>query len=240
VLNGEGKPEMDFVGRHICLGDSEVLNKKGIDVDGCPVCKTSKETDAVQAPVQRYALNVVKYALKPGGFDIAKPMSVEVGVWSFSSKIFNQLVSFAVEWEDSGGLKSHDLLLGPCEVEQFQKFDIAVSGKAAWLESNATKKLVAETFKSSRLEDLTVAIGRKLSLDQVTEDLNKVLHANRLAFGGSFDASETEVDASLGLDDTDDLFGDTSTDDVAEVATPEVKEEASGGTEDLEDLLEGI
>lgn len=106
---------MDFIGRPLCLGDPGILEDKGVDPKNCPACKLSAESDMVKAPERRFAMHVIRYAIRAtsGSFDVATPFSVSVVVWSFPDMIFNKLADIATEW---GDLKQHDLLLGPCKI----------------------------------------------------------------------------------------------------------------------------
>lgn len=206
--------EYEFVGRHICIGDPDVVGEKGVDIHTCPVCKLSTETDAVKPPERRFAAHIIQYATKPGGFELASPFQVSVKAWTFGNKIFDTLTDFREEWQD---LKAHDLRLGPCESKQFQKFDIQVSSKAEWTLDAERKKLTAETFKQNQCPDLSTLIARRLNRSLVEEDLDKVMYRHRQAFGGveppveesSLDETAAVVDLGSLLDD--DSFEDTST-----------------------------
>lgn len=230
----------DFVGRHICIGDYSAIGEKGIDVGNCPVCAASTETDAVRPPDRRFAMHVIRYATKPGSFAVAEPFQVQVIGWAFGDKLFNQLVDYAQEWQD---LKKHDLLLGPCEVKQFQKFDIAVAGKAEWLEDDERKALVVKTYKENQSPNLSTLIGRKLTREQVEDDLEKVLTRHRQAHGISEVPSADEAAAAINMDD---LLADgaaTPTATQAEApAEARIEETPSSSTEtlDFDDLLNDL
>lgn len=213
IINGEVKTEIvkqfgkeveapvyDFIGRHICIGNYEIIAKKGLDADGCPVCQAATESDAVKAPDRRFALHVMKYALKPGSFECASPLQVQCVAWTFTDRTFNTITDFAAEW---GDLRKHDLLLGPCENRQFQKFDIQVAAKAVWLENPEWKKLVADTYRENKSEDLAPLIGRKLTREVILEDLERVMHRHNLAFKGGTPQGDTapEVADQMALED---------------------------------------
>lgn len=220
----------DFVGRHICVGDYATIAQKGVDVVNCPVCAASTETDAVRPPDRRFAMHVVRYATKPGSFTVADPFQVQLVGWAFGDKLFNQLVDYAQEWKD---LKKHDLLLGPCEVKQFQKFDIAVAGKAEWLEDDERKALVVKTYKENQSPNLSALIGRKLSREQVEDDLEKVLVRHRQAHGIVEEPSSDETAAAINMDDL--LSAAPAVAVVADAASEAPKSE--GETLNFDDLL---
>ena len=69
----------------------------------------------------------------------------------------------------------HDLLLGPCENPVFQQYDIQMSAKAAWIETEPRKKHTAEVWKNNQSPYLDQFIGRKNTLEQMSEDVNRVL-----------------------------------------------------------------
>lgn len=240
--------KMDFIGRHICIGNFDTIADKGVDVKQCPVCAEAKKSDAVKPPERRHALNVIRYKTQPGSFAVQNPFQVELVVWSFGDGIFNKLVEFADEW---GDLRAHDLMLGPCEVKQYQKMDYNVAGKAEWLQSDDRKALTTEVFKNNMLGDLTMAIGRKLTKEQVLDDLSKVLERHAVANGksiGTAGVQAEEVDVSGILEEptsTEDTLGTNPPDPKAEPSVPDAAEEKpaeqpkKGGDDllDLEDIL---
>jgi hypothetical protein len=239
------EPEYDFIGRHICLGNIDVVSDKGIDAANCPVCATSKESSAVKAPERRFAMHVIRYQLKPGtsSFEVASPLQVQCVAWDFGDKIFNKIVDFKTEF---GDLRKHDLKLGPCENKQYQKFDIAIAGDAIWLKNKEWMEQVKETYESNKAEDLALLIARRLSRELVEEDLDKVLIRHAQAFKGGINQENTEKETAAAVD-VDGLLGDGASEAAAE-PTPEVAEpEASAeptpttnegsGTADFDDLL---
>jgi len=195
----------DFIGTPICLGDLGIIEEKGVDPVNCPICAASVKGDMVAGPVRRFAMNVIRYALKPGqqGFALAEPYSVSCIAWAFGDAMFNKLTDFATEW---GSLQQHDLLLGPCTVKQYQKFDVNVAATAEWLASEDRKRLTAETYKSSKAEDLAPLCGRKAKREYIESDLEsiemawRVVHAHTA--GGVPDLTGGDSAAlAAGLDD---------------------------------------
>jgi len=185
VKNKDGsfteKPKMDFVGRHLCFGNMNTLMEKGKDPQNCPTCAAAQDNDAIGEAVRRFAMHVVQYKVQPGKFAVQTPFQAELVVWAFTDSRFSQLTDIA---EEHGDLRSKDLLLGPCENKNFQKFDVQVGGSAAWLESDETKQFVQTLYAQNKLDDLDPAIGRKVTKEQANEDIQKVLLKHAQAFGG--------------------------------------------------------
>lgn len=201
------RPKYEFVGRHICIGDYEAIKATGVDVKGCPVCRTSKETDAVQPPERRFAMHIARYQTKPGSFEVSEPFAVQIQAWAFGDKIWNTIVDLATEW---GDLKKHDLMLGPCESKQYQRFDISAASKAEWLASDERKQVVAISYKENQSKDLSVFCGRKIGRELIEEDLDKVLRQNRLAFGRG---PAEDTTAATGDVDVSDLLGTSASEE---------------------------
>lgn len=208
----------DFIGTPICMGDAGILADKGVDPANCPICALSVAGDMVAGPTRRFAMNIVRYATKPGGFEPQDPFSVSVIAWAFGDTMFNRLVDFAEEW---GSLQKHDLLLGPCTNKQYQKFEVSIAATAAWQESDARKKLVVDTYNASRTEDLASLCGRKAKRDFVEQDLENIQHAWRFVNSGGTGAGESGADLSgdltAGLDGLSGLLDSPA--NVPEVAT---------------------
>lgn len=163
---------MDFISRPLCLGDEGIIRDKGLDAKNCPVCAEAKISDTVDKPQKRFAMNVVQYATKSGTFEPRKPFAVDNVVWSFTENVFSKLYDIV---EEHGDLKNVDLLLGPCEVEQFQKFDINPGGKTCvYLLSDKTKEITLETYKENRHVDLSSACGMRKDRRGLENDLETV------------------------------------------------------------------
>lgn len=241
-------PKMEFVGRHVCVGSLDILSQKGVDPDGCPVCAASKESAAVDAPQRRFAMHIIRYKTTAGSFNVQDPFQVDLQAWAFTDMIFGQLVDFAVEW---GDMKEHDLLLGPCTNKNYQKFDLNVAGKAEWLASDERKALVVNVYKNNQCQDLTTFIGRKLTRDQIQEDLDKVLLRYKQAYNpGSVDlphpsdvATALDVDSLLSSEDEpkEEKIGPGGGLLDATSEAQETKPEGDViGKEELDDLLAGM
>lgn len=241
-----GKQEMkyDFIGRHLCLGSFDVIADKGLDVKQCPVCAKSKETDAVKAPERRHALNVIRYKTQTGSFAIQDPYQVELLVWAFADKVHSTLIEKADEW---GDLRERDLNLGPCENKGWQKFDINVASKAEWLQKNPNESIdriefTKQVFQNNMVADLSIALGRKLSKEQVLEDLSRVLERHNAAFGVATTVGVTasEVDVSGILDDVKPggvaALSEPTVSDAEDEGTPAGLVGSPVDTSDLKDL----
>jgi hypothetical protein len=146
-----------YVASFQCLGDEETLYQQGVDVKNCPACKASTEFDRFRGPQPKYAVNVLKYNTKGGSSaEVTKPFGVTAEVWVFGPAKFEEIRNIAKEGYD---LKKHDLILGPCQHETFQKFNIMVAQDAAWMADEKAKAVASETFKENRIDDLSKVIA---------------------------------------------------------------------------------
>lgn len=233
----EEAPKYDFVGRPLCLGDLNVLDAKGADPDGCPACAASVESSAVEGPKRRFAMHVVQYTTAGGSFNVAEPFSAKLVVWAYTDRIFNQLADFAAP-ESQGGwgdLKKHDLLLGPCENKKFQRFDINVAPNAAWLKDDSRKSYIKELYQSNQAQDLSVLIGRRVTAEQMREDLQRVLDRYRAAYGGT-DVDQLTATAEIESMDLDTLLDDAPT----VVEDTEVEDTKAGEVIELDELFKDV
>lgn len=216
--------KMDFVSRPICLGDAAELEKKGSDPAHCPACKLAKDfPDYAREPQRRYAMHVIRYRTKGGGTEVAVPFSVEVVVWSFTDTIFNKIIDIKSEW---GDLRKHDLLLGPCTVEDFQKFDITPASKAEWLADPERQKVTALTFRENQIPDLRIAAGSVKQKQWVEQDVDAIIENWRIVKG-----VEESTSSTVSLDD--DLNSLLSGGTPAAAAAPIKDEEVNLATGEL-------
>lgn len=193
--NGEKYTDykMDFVGRYLCLGDPVTLVERGIDPRNCPMCRVAHEGDTVKPPQRRFAMHIIRYGIKQGGFELATPFNVTVEVWAFTENRFNSLIDIAKD-APSKSLKMHDLMLGPCEDATFQKFDMKPSMKAEWLADEERKARTVETFRENQTPDLSAMCARKGTVSYIEDDLKKVADRWRVVQGqGSTPSYETEI-----------------------------------------------
>lgn len=253
----------DFLSSPICLGDESVLKANGSDPKNCPMCALAKESagSMVQAPKPRYAMHVIRYATKDNGTKLTLPFRVELVVWSFTDTIFDKIADWKAEW---GDIREHDLVLGPCSNEMFQKADLNIAAKAFWRESQEYAALVAETFKENQIEDLAIACGSRKPRQFIEEDLETIREkwsiatgtsaatSNQPSLGQGLDALLDDLPKSAGgnkpdvAEESDDSADDTGDLDLltASVAKPKAKAAAKAPAEvdeaDLDALLADI
>jgi hypothetical protein len=163
-----------FVATFQCLGDEETLFQNGVDVKNCPACAASVDFDRFRGPLNKYALNVIQYSTKAGSAEVAKPFQVSAIVWVFGEAKFKEIRDLVKD--GNYDLKSHDLILGPCQNETYQKFNIMVAQEAAWMENDANKALAIETFKENRIEDLSKVVAQVKDRAQVEALVRRVKH----------------------------------------------------------------
>lgn len=198
----------DFVSRVLCTGDPDVIEEEGIDPSGCAVCALANEDpDMAEAPERRYILQVFQYKTKNNSFDVASPFSGEMVVWNLPASKFNKLIDVV---EEHGDLKNHDLNLGPCENEGWQKFDIAVASKAAWQADADSKKFAVATFKENRIEDLSSVAGQKKEKRWLDRDIADIRAAWDEARGTSGKSSAADVDDSAFDGDLNSILDDST------------------------------
>ncbi len=247
--------DLQFLSRPLCKGDFTILQDKGIDPKNCPMCKLAQEnSEYTEAPQRRYAMHVIRYRTKGTGYDLINPFSVELLVWSFTDRYFNQLIDFKEEW---GDLRKHDIKM-ECTNKMYQNFDIQVASKAQWLADEDRKKLVKTTLKENKLEDISIAIGQRKEDKWIKEDIEAIREAwsavkgNAQSDDGWYqedeDDDELAADLNSVLDSTED--DDADEDSVVESkpkkkdkkkASKKSEEESSEDEEiDFDDLLEDL
>lgn len=243
--------DTDYVGNPACTGDVDVLEERGVDPDGCVICAASRKyPDAIKEPRRRFAMNVFKYATKPGSSELMVPYGGQLLVWAFTEKRFGVLVDIA---EEFGDLRTTDLVLGPCTNAQFQNFDIHGSPKAAWMATDETKKYTATVYKENKFSDAELMdICSKIREERyVREDLDTVIE--RWEYVARWEAGESQTSAVAAApaervdvaDALSDLFSsadpvpaDTATKVETPAADPEpISRPTTSVTDDLEALL---
>ena len=245
-------PDMDFVGKFICLGDAEVLNEKGADPDNCAACKASIEVPgAVDGPKRRFVVHVIKYETKKGTYNIQEPFQAKVLAWEFTENRFGTLVDIRME---HGNLPQIDLCLGPCENAGFQKYDIIPGGSCQWGATDERKAQTRQIVSNGRAEDLTPLLGRRVSDQEIRATVNDLVQAWNVAFGlsgsGQMPVEDRRMDNDLSGMLTDDFDEKPApakkVEEVPSEDPPFEREKVSansapaGGIEDLDDLLSGI
>lgn len=197
--------DMDFIGNPICLGDPGILREKGRDHKNCPACAEAENSDRVWSAKRRFAMHVIKYETKSRGF-LAEPFSCRVVMWCFTEKMFGDLVTIAAN--NKGGLKAHDLILGPPEEPiSFQKFRVVPSDEAAWLLGGETRqKLVIETFQGSKVDDRADPFcGKKKNREWIENALVQIRArwniVNGATTSSSIDMGNDSESLAAGLED---------------------------------------
>lgn len=230
--------DMDFVGRPQCLGDYATIAEDGIDPVNCPVCARAKESEECTPPERRFAMNVIRYNTRADG-TLVNPFGCSSLVWNHTEGVFNKLHSIAEEYARRGGVLGHDLILGPCQApEAFQKFDIAVGADDKWNESEEFKRIVLETHKNNKVEDLEATCGRKVEKRWLDEDINKIRNRWKQAHGQPVEVGPGERQEVANLKgELDNLLAtppakeDKAVHDRQAPLTDGEKREASGGSE---------
>ena len=109
--------KMDWIGNVFCIGETGTpedpgpLMLAGIDPANCPACESAANKTGVAAPQQRFSINIIKYKVKGRGtkpYDLASPISAEVLLWGYTSRIFGMLHELESE---HGDLSRHDIKL---------------------------------------------------------------------------------------------------------------------------------
>ena len=241
IVNGKGEQEEKerrdgskykdwkekFVASFQCLGDEETLFQNGVDVKNCPACNASTMFDRFRGPTNKYALNVIQYNTKAGSAEVAKPFQVSTVVWVFGAAKFEEIRNLVKE--GNYDLKSHDLILGPCQNETFQKFNIMVAQEAAWMENEANKALTIETFKENRIEDLSKVVAQVKDRAQVEALVGRVKHAWDVINGTALSATD-QILAQAGAADAP----------VLDTPAPTPTLEASAASSSFDALLNGL
>ena len=185
----------EYAGKLLCLGKAEVVQESGADPENCSACAAHIENPgALKKPTMRVLGHAFKYATKSGSFSPTKPFSGSLVVWDLTEKRFAQLNEIFLE---HGTLASKDLLLGPCELEKMQKFDIAVgNGDAAWLATDASRAFVQETLEDGRVESLASVAGKTPTAFEMDVKVKEVVRAYNHAYG--IQSSNPSYDSILG------------------------------------------
>lgn len=240
--------DMDFVGRPLCPGDYGTIAEAGLDEKNCPACARSAQSDEVRPPERRFATNAIRYKIKNDG-SLVSPFSCDAVVWPFGEAVYNKLIEIANE---HGTIIGKDLILGPCQNEAWQKYDILSGGQNVWTADERITAVVKETHENNRSDNLELACGRKQEPRWMNEDLDKISLRWRQARGdtGAKQAGDHSADAaelSAGLDEL--LAGQNGPDANAQAeakvrnapsaATPNPAE-GKGEAVDFEQLLAGL
>lgn len=232
-------PKMEWIGRHRCKGDDEIIEDegRGLDAKHCPMCAVAKENPGkVDAPKRRFAVNVVKYNTKPGTYELSDaPYSVSVFVWQFTEFLYDKLIGIN---SIVGSLSNNDLLLGPCTDVQFQKFDLNYAMDAIWSSSPEYKDITLSTLKSTRLDSagLMNYVARDSELRWIEKDLETVNEAHRVLTGKGDESKLAATQMPKLQEDLSKLLDETSP--AAPSVTPSEKPRSEDGKVGFDSLLD--
>lgn len=182
---GEEVPdyETDFIGRPLCPGDAAIIEELGFDEKNCPACAKVREAppEARLAPQLRFAANVVDQVLRPGTWEIRKPYSASILIWTFTSGMYDEIIGLQ---EQHGQLiRTRDITL-ECSNPKFNQVKMGVMPTAGWQEVNAgaVLKELLETPGNVATEDqLRDACGRTVKRQFFEDDIKLCLKRWRRA-----------------------------------------------------------
>lgn len=182
--------KLTFVSSPICLGDEATLKESGIDPANCPACEASvKSGGDIPGPIQRFAVNVIEYVLRGNTWEVKKPFSATVKVWTFTGRIYDEI--YGIQGE-IGDLRKHDLTL-ECEDPYWKRNKLAFKMEPGYKDSpegyikellttpgnkasdEQLKDACGSTRPRSRMQDdcdFTLRQWRRLRTEGVTPDVN--------------------------------------------------------------------
>lgn len=234
-LNGNTweAPKTKYAGKFLCPGDDDERSSDGLAPESCPACRAHlSNPDAVKKPQQRILAHVLKYNVKPGGFTPAKPFSATLLVWDLTEKRFGTINQIFKEFQDEDpeieDMAQFDLLLGPCESEQMQKYDIRPAPGDAYWAANSHEEVVAEILKEQRIDDLSAVAGKMPLEREIAEKVNQVVREYNHAFNPGGVPSQEES-----------ILGSNATQVARKAAkVEEVSEDEADSDEDSDDEVD--
>lgn len=176
---GEEVPDYDtdFIGMPLCFGDSDTIAELGYDAANCPACArvAAAPSEVRLAPQLRFAANVVDQVLRAGTWDIRRPYSAEVVIWTFTSGMYDEIISLQ---EQNGALiRERDITL-ECSNAKFNQVKMGVMNTPGWQEASAGA-ILAELLETpgnvATEEQLRDACGRQAKRAFMEEDVNLCL-----------------------------------------------------------------
>jgi hypothetical protein len=196
------KPDMLWISSAICLGDIGILRDKGIDPASCIACREAMQSGDIKGPEVRYAMNVLRYGLRPSSFELAQPPSLSPIAWTFPGSRYDKILELqnitgqpAVS--SPGAPAMYDVLLGPCEDSGYQKYNIAHAPLVAWQQVPGASGYIAQILPNratdAQLRDLC---GSERTMSQIQQDVTQA----KLAFSQARNA---------GQQPSNDVFGQT-------------------------------
>lgn len=222
-----------FEGSPICLGDEAVLREKGLDEKNCPACAASVasgETKGLPGPVSRFAVNVVEYALHGNTWNIRKPFTAEIKIWTFTGRMYDEIEAIQ---QEIGDLRHHDLTL-ECEDPYWQRNKLAFKMESGFAQGDKAylRELLTTPGNKATDAQLRDACGREVPRARMADDCEYVMRQwRKLRNEGQETPYGTGSSGSLdgGLDDllneeetgtasTGNVLDGTGTDPFAEFA----------------------
>lgn len=176
---GEEVPDYDtdFIGMPLCFGDADTVAEQGYDAANCPACAVVAQAPAEMrlAPQLRFAANVVDQVLRAGTWEIRRPFSAEVVIWTFTSGMYDEILSLQ---EQNGRLiRERDITL-ECSNAKFNQVKMGVMNTPGWQEANAgaiLKELLETPGNIATEEQLRDACGRSVKRGFMEEDVRLCL-----------------------------------------------------------------
>lgn len=176
--NGRMRPQWSresFAGTVICTGDPAVVarNPKYGDPEGCPACAAMQDERGhlVEMPKKTYAMNVIKYATKPGSnLPPLRNLNVEVQLWKHADK---NKINPIIEAAQQVPVDKIDFLI-TADNSDWKKYTIgtAADGSALYLQNEDLAKAVEEAKKDLYDEaTLTSACGKSLSKEELAAEI---------------------------------------------------------------------
>jgi len=159
-------------GSFVCLGDYDKVMSTGAD-SSCPFCRVAErgQDSSVRPAGRRFVTHVLKYITKRNG-DPILPITVETQIWRFGEDKFSQLISAAEMYDD---LRKFDLSI-ECTDDTWSRYNIQAIGNkpAAYLSDKDTIERILTQFKSERIADLSVFLGRTVGEEEAQEIVDRV------------------------------------------------------------------
>jgi hypothetical protein len=173
-----------FVSNPLCFGVYETLKERGFDDKSCEACAVARDRpDIFRPPQPKYALNILRYGLRPGGGwnDIAAPYGLNALIWVFGSKVMDKLIDIRTMGEQYADIRTVDLLIECDKDVSFQKpysnGDFTPVTPAVWMASEATRSYTAQYLASNGAtnEDLAASLGKRVKADWMADDIARVI-----------------------------------------------------------------
>lgn len=175
--------EKRFVSAPLCFGDYNTLRERGVDDKNCLACLAARDRpDIFRSPQPKYAANILRYNLRPGGGwnDIASPYGVNALIWVFGGKIMDKLIDIRTMGPAYADIRLVDLLL-ECTDTNYQKpysnGEFLPATPAVWASNDQVRNYTAQYLAANGAteEDLTAAIGKRVKQDWLSDDLSRCI-----------------------------------------------------------------